>query len=130
MEPDDELSIKCDTFDEALEVTPQVMRMDHPPDAIFAVNDLTATGVLKVLKQMRFRIPEDVSVIGFTDGLVASVTDPPLTTISQHGFQMGKKAMEMLLKRIDALEEDYNAITEIIPTELIIRESTRTIPGN
>ena len=126
-EPDEALMVKCDTHDEALEVTPGIMRLERPPDAIFAVNDLTATGVMKVLKQMRFRIPEDVSVIGFTDGLVATVTDPPLTSVSQHGFQMGKKAMELLLKRIDALEEDQPAVTEIIPTELVIRESTRPL---
>lgn len=129
IEPDDILMVKCDTHDEALEVTPKIMRVENPPDAIFAVNDLTATGVLKVLKQMRFRIPEDVSVIGFTDGLVATVTDPPLTTVSQHGFEMGKKAMEMLLKRIDALEEDYPAVTEVIPTELVVRETTRPLPS-
>jgi LacI family transcriptional regulator len=128
IEPDDSLMVKCDTHEEALEITPGIMRQPHPPDAIFAVNDMTATGVLKVLKQMRFRIPEDVSVIGFTDGLVATVTDPPLTTVSQHGFTLGKKAMEMLLKRIDALEEDFPARTEVIPTELVIRETTRPLP--
>lgn len=127
--PDEALMVKCDTFDEALEITPGIMRMKNPPDAIFAVNDLTATGVLKVLKQMRFRVPDDVSVIGFTDGLVATVTDPPLTSVSQHGFDMGKKAMEMLLCRINALEDDYPAVTEIIKTDLILRESTRTLSG-
>lgn len=127
MEPDEQIMIKCDTFEEALEHTPRIMRLENPPDAIFTVNDLTASGVLKVLKQMRFRIPEDVSVIGFSDGLVASVTDPGLTTISQHGFEMGRMAMTMLLKRINVLEEDYPARTEIIPTELVLRESTRPL---
>lgn len=127
IKPDDSLMIKCDTHEEALEATPEIMRMPDPPDAIFAVNDMTATGVMKVLKQMRFRIPEDVSVIGFTDGLVATVADPPLTTVSQHGFEMGRKATEMLLKRIDALEEDYPALTEVIPTELVIRGTTRSL---
>lgn len=127
IQPDEQIMIKCDTHDEALEMTPEIMRLPDPPDAIFTVNDLTAAGVLKVLKQMRFRIPEDVSVIGFTDGLVSTVTDPLLTTVSQHGFDMGKKAMEMLLKRINALEEDYPAVTEIIKTELVIRGTTRPL---
>lgn len=129
IEPDDRLMVKCDTFEEALETTPEMMRMDAPPDAIFAVNDLTATGVIRVLKQMRFRIPEDVSVIGFTDGLVATVSDPALTSVNQHGFEMGKTAMKMLLKRIDVLEEDVPAMTEVIPTELVVRESTRPLPA-
>jgi DNA-binding LacI/PurR family transcriptional regulator len=126
--PDDTLMVKCDTHEEALKITPEIMRLEPPPDAIFAVNDLTASGVIKVLKQLRFRIPEDVSVIGFTDGLVASVTDPPLTSVSQHGFEIGKKAMKMLLKRINILEEDVPALTEVIPTELVVRDSTRPLP--
>ena len=127
IEPDEALMVKCDTYDEALEVTPEIMRLENPPDAIFAVNDLTAIGVLKVLKQMRFRVPEDVSVIGFTNGLVATVCDPPLTSICQHGSEIGKKAMKLLLKRINALEEDYPAVTEIIKTDLIIRGTTKPI---
>lgn len=125
--PDERYMIKCDTHDEALEKTPEIMRLPDPPDAIFAVNDLTATGVLQVLKQMRFRIPEDVSVIGFTDGMVCTVTDPPLSTVNQHGFEIGKKAMEMLLKRINVLDEDYPSVTEIIETELVIRGTTRPL---
>jgi LacI family transcriptional regulator len=126
----DELMVKCDTLQEALEITPQIMRLNNPPDAIFTVNDLTASGVLKVLKQLRFRIPEDVSVIGFTDGLVATVTDPALTSVNQHGYEMGKRSMSMLLKRMDVLEEDHPANTEIIPTELVVRESTRPLPAS
>ncbi len=129
IEPREEFMVTCDTLFEALEVTPRIMRLEDPPDAIFAVNDMTASGVMKVLKQLRFRIPEDVSVIGFTDGLVATVTDPTLTSVSQHGFEMGQKAMEILLKRMNVLEEDVPAHTEILHTDLIIRESTRPLPG-
>lgn len=130
IEPDEALMVKCDTYEEALEITPRIMKLEHPPDAIFAVNDLTATGAIRVLKQMRFRIPEDVSLIGFTDGLAATINDPPLTSVSQHGFEMGKKAMEMLLKRINALEDDYPAATEIIATELVKRGTTRSLPAS
>jgi LacI family transcriptional regulator len=127
IDPDEKLMVKCDTFEDAVKITPQIMRMENPPDAIFAVNDMTATGALQVLKQMRYRVPEDVSLIGFTDGLVASVTDPPLSSVSQHGFQLGEEAIAMLLKRLNALENDYPAYTKVLPTELIIRESTRPL---
>ncbi len=126
--PDEELMVKCDTLEDALEVTPRIMRLKEPPDAIFAVNDMTASGALKVLKQLRFRIPEDVSVIGFTDGPVATVTDPQLSSVSQHGFEMGEKAMALLLDRMDVLKKDLPARLEILPTDLIIRESTRPLP--
>jgi LacI family transcriptional regulator len=125
IEVDDDLIIKCDTIEEALEMTPKIMNLPHPPDAIFAVNDLTATGALNVLKELHYKVPEDVSLIGFTDGLVSTVTDPPLSTVSQHGFTIGEKAMEMLLTRINALEEDSPARTEVIKTELVLRGTTR-----
>ncbi|MBN1132259.1 MAG: LacI family DNA-binding transcriptional regulator [Bacteroidales bacterium] len=122
---DDSLIVKCDTFEEAQAVTPGMMNLPDPPDAIFAVNDLTAAGVLKVLKEMGRKVPDEVSIVGFTDGLVSRVTDPPLTTVSQHGYEIGKRAMNMLLERINALEEAAPPRTEIVKTELIIRGTTR-----
>jgi DNA-binding LacI/PurR family transcriptional regulator len=122
---DDDLILKCDTIDEAYDVIPRLMNIKNPPDAIFAVNDLTAAGAVSALKKLNYRIPDDISVIGFTDGLVATVTDPPLTTISQHGFEMGKKAANMLLNRINNPDAGGKPITEVIPTELIVRGTTR-----
>ena len=103
------------------------MSLPNPPDAIFTVNDLTATGVLKVLKKLGKRVPDDISVIGFSDGLVSTVTDPPLTTVSQHGFDLGKKAAEILLKRINEGIEIKDPVFEVLKTDLVIRESTRNI---
>ncbi len=127
IEVDYDLIVKCDTHDEALEITPAIMKLKNPPDAVFCVNDLTATGVLKVMKKMGIKVPDDVSVAGFTDGLVATVTDPPLTTVSQHGFDLGKKAAEILLDRIRSGIEIKPPVLEIIPTTLVVRESTRKI---
>jgi len=124
---DDELIIKCDTHDEALEKTNKLMALPVPPDAIFCVNDLTATGVLKILKRLQLRVPDDVSVIGFSDGLVSTVTDPPLTTVSQHGFQLGQIAARILLHRIESDIGNLKPVTEVIKTDLIIRESTKKI---
>ncbi|MFC2089726.1 LacI family DNA-binding transcriptional regulator [Bacteroidota bacterium] len=125
MKVDDRFIIKCDTIEEAYEVVPDLMKLTDPPDAIFAVNDMTAAGTVNILKKMKYRIPEDVSVIGFTDGLVSTVTDPPLTTVSQHGFEMGKKAARMLLERIDHPDSGKKPYTEVIPTELVVRGTTK-----
>lgn len=124
---DDDLIVKCDTHNEALDITYKVMALKNPPDAIFAVNDLTATGVLKVLKRLQLRVPEDISVVGFTDGLVSTVTDPPMTTVSQHGFEMGQIAARILLQRIENGLENFKPQTEVLKTELVIRESTKRI---
>jgi len=124
---DDELIVKCDTHDEALETTAKVMALANPPDAVFAVNDLTAAGVLKVLKRLHLRVPEDISVVGFTDGLVSTVTDPPMTTVSQHGFEMGQIAAKILLQRIESGIENFKPVTEVLKTDLIVRESTKSL---
>lgn len=127
MEVDDDIIAFCDRFDTALEVVPKMMSLPNPPDAIFCVNDVTAAATIKVVKKMGFRIPEDVSIIGFTDGLVSTVTDPALTTISQHGFHIGRRAAEILFQRIDQDAPVKKYTTEVIPTELVVRESTRPL---
>jgi LacI family transcriptional regulator len=127
MRADDELVMLCDSYEDSLESTRQLMSKSNPPDAIFAVNDMTAVGTLNTLKSMGYRIPQDISIVGFTDGLVSTITDPLLTTVSQHGFEIGKKATEILIKRINDLIESSNPITEIVKTELVIRQSTRQI---
>lgn len=125
MELDDDLVIKCDTIEEAMELVPKLMQLENPPDGIFAVNDMTAAGAVNALKALNYKIPDDISIIGFTDGLVSTVTDPPLSTVSQHGFQIGKKAASMLIERINNPDADKKPYTEVIKTELVIRGTTR-----
>ena len=124
---DDDIIVHCDTYECALESTRKVMNLPVPPDAIFAVNDHTAIGVLNVVKRMGLKVPGDISIIGFTDGLIATVTDPLLTTVSQHGFEMGKRAARILVKRMSNQIESTDPITDIIKTDLIVRDSTRKI---
>jgi len=98
--------------------------MNIVPDGIFAVNDLTASGVLKIVKKYGYNIPKDIKIVGFSDGFVAHVTDPTLTTVDQHGFEMGKQAAQLLLDRINETIDNYSPVTKVIPTNLIKREST------
>lgn len=121
---DESLIFKCDSRDEALEIMPKIFDSGIKPDGIFAVNDLTATGVLKMVKKYGYNVPKDIKVVGFSDGFVANVTDPTLTTIDQHGFEMGKQAAQLLLDRINETIDNYSPVTKVIPTNLIKREST------
>ena len=101
------------------------MNRFDPPDAIFTVNDFTATGVIKALHEMKIRIPEEVSVIGFSNGLITQVTHPTLSTVDQHGYQMGQVSVQLLLDRLINNHSDHPYIHQVLKTELIIRESTR-----
>jgi LacI family transcriptional regulator len=104
-----------------------MMSKSRPPDAIFTVNDMTAVGTLNTVKSMGFKVPRDVSIVGFTDGLVSAITDPLLTTVSQHGFEIGRKATEILIKRINEECESAKPLTEVVKTELVVRDSTRKL---
>ncbi len=124
MIPNKDLILPCDNQHDALEVTRKLMSLPNPPDGIFAVNDLTAAGAMYALRKMGYRIPEDVAVCGFTDGLVSTLTNPTLTTVEQHGDIIGKLATEMLLKRINNKNITFDSETKIVKTNLVVREST------
>ncbi|WP_421920116.1 LacI family DNA-binding transcriptional regulator [Marinifilum sp.] len=122
---DESLIIKCDSFEEAIEKTPELLRLPKPPDAIFAVNELTAAGSLSVIKKIGLKVPDDISIIGFTDGVVSRTSDPALTTLEQHGYEVGLRACELLVKRIHEADMDYEPVTKVVKTNLIVRGSTK-----
>lgn len=122
---EEELIIACDNQVDAKIIGKQLMEMKNRPDGIFAVNDMTAAGAMYAVKRAGFRVPEDVAVCGFTDGQISTLTDPTLTTVSQHGEEMGRVAAELLLKRVKAEDRSYPTQTKVLKTNLIIRDSTR-----
>ncbi len=119
----EDLIIKADNFEDAKKITSKLISNNNIPDGIFTVNDMTAAGAINVFKNNNIKIPEDVSIIGFTNGLISTITDPPLTTVEQNGFEMGQKSAELLINKIEEITSE--CVTEIIPTKLILRESTK-----
>ena len=96
-------------------------------DAILAVNELFAVTAIKLAMSKGIKIPEDLSVVAFTDGIISKYSTPTITTISQNGIKMGRKAAEILINRLELEDEDDEHYrTEIIETNLIIRESTKS----
>ncbi|MFF8035745.1 MULTISPECIES: LacI family DNA-binding transcriptional regulator [unclassified Streptomyces] len=98
-------------------------------DAVFAANDVTAAGALRVLREHGRRVPEDVAVVGFDDMLpIAEQTEPPLTTVRQDIEEMGRLMARLLLRGLDrtvAREENVGGAPSsvILPTTLIRRAS-------
>jgi len=91
------------------------------------VNELFAVTAIKIAAKNNLKVPEDISVIGFTDGIISQFSTPSISTVSQNGIKMGRKAAQMLIDRLELEdEEDEHYKTEIIETNLIIRESTTT----
>ncbi|WP_396147014.1 LacI family DNA-binding transcriptional regulator [Flavobacterium sp.] len=94
-------------------------------DAIFAVNEIFAVTAIKTATRLGKIVPNDLSIIGFTDGIISKYSSPSITTVGQNGVKMGEKAAKMLIEKLE-IEEEYDEQykTEVIETELIEREST------
>lgn len=114
--------VECDTRMKAIVDTPLILQSDNKPDAFFCVNDDCAAGVLHAAKILGVRIPEDLAICGFSDAPICRATMPMLTTVQQHGAEIGKRAMTKLLSRLDG--DDRLPKTEMVPTDLIVRETT------
>ncbi|MCZ8511080.1 LacI family DNA-binding transcriptional regulator [Paenibacillus filicis] len=97
------------------------------PTAIFCCNDLLAIGALQAAKELELRVPEDLSVIGFDDTILASVTDPPLTTVAQPIGSMGNKVVDLLVQELKK-EADFKQRVVLRP-ELVVRRSAAEPPS-
>jgi LacI family transcriptional regulator len=97
--------------------------------AIVCYNDLTAIGVLRALRMIGLRVPEDVSVVGFDDIEMAAWTDPPLTTVRQPVTEMGRLAVGWLTDALSTREPERRPAVRHLEPTLIVRGSTSSPPG-
>jgi len=94
----------------------------RPPTAVFAANDVMAMGALVALREAGLGVPGDVAVVGFDDVPAAGLITPRLTTVAQFQENLGVRAAEMLLERLDGTAPGHGR-SEEMPFELIVRES-------
>lgn len=91
------------------------------PRAVVAVNDPAAFGAMRAITERGLRIPEDVAIVGFSDDIRAELVIPPLTTIRQPAFEVGRKAAQQLLAHI--MDRKKSAGRFEVQTEIVIRRS-------
>jgi LacI family transcriptional regulator, galactose operon repressor len=103
-----------------------LLRRDPHVTAIFAANDLSAVGALNALAELRRRVPEDVSVVGFDDLRLASYTSPPLTTVRQPAEGIARLATELLIGLTRG--EEVGQMRHVLPPTLVARASTGRAP--
>jgi LacI family transcriptional regulator len=108
--------------DEAEQVATQLLTLNPEITAIFCASDLMGLGVIKAANKLGRKVPDDLSIIGYDDILLASYSSPSLTTIAQDKFQMGYEAAKLL---VNMLEGDYNPHVITLETQLKIRNSTK-----
>lgn len=120
---DENLILKIEDI-ESCEAAIEEYLQKNEVDGIFAVNELFAVTAIKAAIKLGKRVPEDISVIGFTDGIISKYSSPAITTVSQNGIEMGQKAAKLLIDRLENDEEDEYYTTDVIETHLVEREST------
>jgi LacI family transcriptional regulator len=127
---DESLIIKIENVDNC-EITIAQLLENKAFDAIFAVNELFAVTIIKMANKRGIKVPDDLAVIAFTDGIISKYSTPTITTVSQNGLEMGSVAAKILIERLETEEEnledeekDEVYKTVVIETHLIEREST------
>lgn len=100
----------------------ELMSQPVPPTAIFCHNDVMAIGAMYQAKKMGLHIPQDLSVVGFDDIKLSQYFDPPLTTVAQPRFQLGRQAMLLLLEQLYG--NTVHSGSRLLESELIVRGST------
>ncbi|MBE7171908.1 MAG: LacI family DNA-binding transcriptional regulator [Williamsia sp.] len=108
-------------FESGQELTRQLLEAPEPPSAIFTGNNLLTLGALDMIHRRKLKIPDDVAIVGFDDMYWATSLNPPLTAVRQSGYDIGKRAVELLYQRIE--DPDRPAARVYMPTQLMVRTS-------
>ena len=93
-------------------------------DAVFAVNEIYAASALKVMRKRNIKVPEQVAIICFTDGVISRYSSPSLSTVSQHAEQIGEASAELLINKLTQESSLEDQITKVIKCSIIERESS------
>ena len=109
------------------QLTRSLLALPNPPDAIIAANDNMAIGAYRALQENGLTIPDDIAVVGFNDIPVAQFLHPPLSTMRIPGELVGEVAVDLVVERLNG--RDY-AKSVTLPTEMIWRDSTRSLPDH
>ncbi|ORJ24910.1 DNA-binding transcriptional regulator CytR [Rouxiella badensis] len=110
------------SYESGAQALSTLMSQPKPPTAIFCHNDIMAIGAIFEAKKLGLRIPQDLSIVGFDDIKISEFYDPPLTTVAQPRFQIGREAMLLLLEQLNG--HSVQSGSRLLESELVIRGST------
>lgn len=118
------LSVEDISMHQGKRMTNILLSLKEKPDAIFAITDSAAIGVIKTLKKLSIKIPEDIAVVGFSNSTNSQIIEPKLTTIDQPGQKIGSTAVKQIIEEINSTNQININKTIEIKTNLIIRDSS------
>jgi LacI family transcriptional regulator len=122
--PDNNLIIKQDN-ETNLRVRIHDMLDHHKVDGIFTIDEVSGAIATQVLNKRNIKIPEDIAIVGFTNGILSRYSTPPLTSVNRFAHTTGEVAANRLIAKIEEKIDFEDIKTEIIRTELVERESTK-----
>ena len=102
----------------------KLLALPSPPTAVFCYNDLTAIGAAMAVREAGLQVPDDISLVGFDDIELASYFHPPLTTVRQPAYELGRQAMEMVL---NLMADGCDEASVVLKGELVVRQSCRRL---
>ena len=111
------------TLDGGIAATNFLLGKARRPTALFCANDEMALGALHAIARAGYRVPDDISVMGFDDSRYAAVANPPLSTIAQPAREIGERVAERMLAELDGKGE-RDVVVDLLPHRLVIRQST------
>ncbi len=119
-----ELIYHSDTFEDSKKIALSLLKKPDRPDGFFTVNDMSAIAVLKAASQLGIKVPDDLKVAGFENSKSAALCEPELTTVDQYGYELGREACSILLKRLKEKDNGFKPEKKVIRTKLVVRKST------
>ncbi|MDX2285908.1 MAG: LacI family DNA-binding transcriptional regulator [Bacteroidia bacterium] len=126
---DESLIFHCKLIEHgAREAAEELLNLEPRPDAVFCFNDHLAYDVLQAAKRRGIRIPEELSLIGFSDEFASALIEPSLTSVTQPAFELGRTAASLMLEQLQKEEFDMEAEfpAMMLETSLVLRDSCRS----
>jgi LacI family transcriptional regulator len=121
----EELIVHCkDLQHDPINGVKKLLNLPKRPDAIFCLNDPIAVTTMQLVKEKGISIPDELSIIGFTDEPASRYIEPSITTVAQPAFELGQEAAKLFFDQIRD-KENFKPMIKVVPTHLIIRNSTR-----
>ena len=113
------------TKEEGKKAFSRLMSLQIPPNGVFCGNDITALSALEYCRNNNLKVPNDVALVGFSNEPFSAVVTPSLSTVEQPGYEMGFQAAQKIIHRIENSNSLIPLVNIVLPTTLIIRESSK-----
>lgn len=111
--------------EQSLAVTRELLSSPDRPDGIFAASDAIALGSHAAINELGLSMPEEIALIGFADLPIASLLNPPLSSVAEPTFEMGQSAAKLLINLIQNPDEQITSINKVLKTKLMVRRSSQ-----